>query len=79
MTADLAGIERIMRRGRVIMLAGLLGLVAIYILAIFYTPSEQAQGAAIKILYVHAPAAWAMRPISPAWLSITPRKLGLSM
>ena len=60
MTHDFAAIERIMRRGRAIMLAGLMGLVGVYALALGYTPAEKMQGLAFKILYVHAPSAWAM-------------------
>lgn len=60
MTQDLGAIERLMRRGRVIMLAGLLAVAAIYVLSLRFTPPEQQQGLAFKILYVHAPAAWAM-------------------
>jgi heme exporter protein C len=33
-------------------------VVAVYIRAIYFTPIEMRQGAAQKILYVHAPAAW---------------------
>lgn len=60
MTTDITAIERIMRRGRAITLAGLLGLAGIYVLALGFTPAERTQGVAFKILYVHAPAAWAM-------------------
>ena len=60
MTHDLAAIDRITRRGRMITLAGFLGLVGVYILSLAYTPAEKMQGLAFKILYVHAPSAWAM-------------------
>ncbi len=60
MNHDLDAIDRLMRRGRYIMLAGLLGLAGVYVLSLLYTPAEKAQGLAFKILYVHAPAAWAM-------------------
>ncbi len=50
---------RIIRRGGVLTVLGLLGLVAVYILALVYTPTEVRQGLAQKIFYVHAPAAWA--------------------
>jgi heme exporter protein C len=60
MTPDRHAIDRIMRRGRAITLTGLLGLAGIYVLALGYTPPERSQGLAFKILYVHAPAAWAM-------------------
>jgi len=33
-------------------------VVAVYVRAIYFTPIEALQGAAQKILYVHAPAAW---------------------
>ena len=33
-------------------------VVAVYIRAIYFTPIERMQGAAQKILYVHAPSAW---------------------
>lgn len=60
MNHDFASIDKIIRRGRVITLAGFVGLLGVYILALRYTPAEQMQGLAFKILYVHAPAAWAM-------------------
>ena len=60
MIPELDAIDRIMRRGRAIMLAGLLAVAGIYVLALRFTPAEQAQGPAFKILYVHAPSAWAM-------------------
>lgn len=53
-------ISTIIRRGRILTALGLIGLAGIYILSIFYTPAEAMQGPAFKILYVHAPAAWAM-------------------
>ncbi|MGH7592502.1 MAG: cytochrome c biogenesis protein CcsA [Gemmatimonadales bacterium] len=56
----MTAIDRIMRRGRIIMLAGLLAVAGVYLLALRYTPAERQQGLAFKILYVHAPAAWAM-------------------
>ena len=57
---DPVAIERIMRRGRIIMLAGFAGLIGVYVMALGFTPAEKSQGLAFKILYVHAPAAWAM-------------------
>lgn len=39
--------------------AAALGIVATFIRAIFFTPTEATQGPAQKILYVHAPSAWA--------------------
>jgi heme exporter protein C len=60
MTPEFDAIDRIMRRGRAIMLAGLLAVAGIYVVALRYTPPEAHQGLAFKIIYVHAPAAWAM-------------------
>ncbi|HEY3933274.1 MAG TPA: cytochrome c biogenesis protein CcsA [Gemmatimonadales bacterium] len=53
-------IDRVIRRGRAIMVAGLLGVAAVYVLSLGFTPPEASQGLAFKILYVHAPSAWAM-------------------
>ena len=50
---------RIARRGGVVTLLALLGLAAIYIRALVFTPVERFQGPAQKIFYIHAPAAWA--------------------
>jgi heme exporter protein C len=60
MNLELDSIHRLMRRGRALMLVGLLGLAGIYLLSLQFTPPEKMQGLAFKILYVHAPAAWAM-------------------
>ena len=60
MTTDLHAIDSITRRGRAITLAALVALAGIYVLALAFTPAERTQGLAFKILYVHAPAAWAM-------------------
>ncbi len=57
MTSD-AAIRAITRRGLRISLAALLGLAAVYVLAIGYTPIEARQGMAQKIFYLHVPAAW---------------------
>jgi heme exporter protein C len=57
MTPD-AAIRAITRRGLRISLAALLGLAAVYVLAIGYTPLEARQGMAQKIFYLHVPAAW---------------------
>jgi heme exporter protein C len=46
------------RRGRFLMVVGLLGLAVVYVLALRFTPMEARQGMAQKIFYVHAPAAW---------------------
>ena len=57
MTSD-AAVRAITRRGLGISLTALLGLVAVYVLAIGYTPVEARQGMAQKIFYLHVPAAW---------------------
>ncbi len=57
MTSD-AAIRAITRRGLGISLVALLGLAAVYVLAIGYTPVEARQGMAQKIFYLHVPAAW---------------------
>jgi heme exporter protein C len=57
MTSDAAA-RAIARRGLGISLAALLGLAAVYVLAIGYTPVEARQGVAQKIFYLHVPAAW---------------------
>lgn len=46
------------RRGGVVTAVALLGLVAVYVRALFFTPIERFQGPAQKIFYIHAPAAW---------------------
>jgi len=46
------------RRGMTISAVALLGLVAVYVMALQFTPIERFQGAAQKIFYVHVPAAW---------------------
>ena len=57
MTSD-AAVRAITRRGLGISLAALLGLAAVYVLALGYTPVEARQGMAQKIFYLHVPAAW---------------------
>jgi heme exporter protein C len=57
MTSD-AAIRALTRRGLRISLLALLGLAAVYVLAIGYTPVEARQGMAQKIFYLHVPAAW---------------------
>ena len=57
MTSD-AAIRAITRRGLGISLAAFLGLAAVYVLALGYTPVEARQGMAQKIFYLHVPAAW---------------------
>jgi heme exporter protein C len=58
MTADRAAARRIVRRGLVLTGLGLLGLAAVYVLALRFTPTEASQGLPQKIFYVHVPAAW---------------------
>ncbi len=58
MTPDLAGARRVVRRGLWISAAALVGLGAVYVLALGYTPIEARQGPAQKIFYLHVPAAW---------------------
>lgn len=61
MTLDLAAADRNCRRGLAITAIGLLGLAALYLLALKYTPAEQFQGLAQKIYYIHPPGAYAMQ------------------
>jgi ABC-type transport system involved in cytochrome c biogenesis permease subunit len=58
--ASQEGIARVINRGRVLTVAGLLAVAGVYVLSLGYTPPERSQGLAFKILYVHAPSAWAM-------------------
>lgn len=51
--------RRTIRRGLALTALGLAGLVVVYVMALEFTPMERMQGAAQKIFYVHAPAAWA--------------------
>jgi heme exporter protein C len=48
----------LIRRGLRISVAALVGLAAVYVLALEYTPIEARQGMAQKIFYLHVPAAW---------------------
>jgi heme exporter protein C len=57
MTSD-AAVRALTRRGLGISLAAFVGLAAVYVLAIGYTPIEARQGVAQKIFYLHVPAAW---------------------
>ncbi|HTS89766.1 MAG TPA: cytochrome c biogenesis protein CcsA [Gemmatimonadales bacterium] len=59
MTADLASARRVMIRGAVLTVLGLLGVGLVMVLALAYTPEEINQGLAQKIFYIHAPSAWA--------------------
>ena len=55
-SADAA--RALIRRGLRISVAALIGLAAVYVLALEYTPIEARQGMAQKIFYLHVPAAW---------------------
>jgi heme exporter protein C len=50
--------NRVIRRGLTVSGIGLLGLGAVYVIALAYTPVEARQGLAQKIFYLHVPAAW---------------------
>jgi heme exporter protein C len=58
MTPELLAATRIVRRGQVLTVLGLLAVAAVYVIALLYTPVEVRQGPAQKIFYIHAPAAW---------------------
>ena len=58
MTPELLAARRIVRRGQVLTVLGLLAAAAVYVIALYFTPVEVRQGPAQKIFYVHAPAAW---------------------
>ena len=58
MTGPEAAARALARRGLGISLAALAGLVAVYVLALGFTPVEARQGMAQKIFYLHVPAAW---------------------
>jgi heme exporter protein C len=47
------------RYGQTITVLAMVGLASVYVRALGFTPIERFQGPAQKILYVHAPAAWA--------------------
>lgn len=59
MIPDANAIDRVIRRGRILTLIALVMVAGVYLLAFNYTPAEKMQGLAFKILYVHAPGAWA--------------------
>jgi len=59
MTPDAAAASATIRRGLGITAVALVGVAAVYVLALRYTPLEVRQGLAQKIFYVHAPSAWA--------------------
>ena len=58
MTPEFLAARRIVRRGQILTVLGLLAAAAVYVIAIYFTPVEVRQGPAQKIFYVHAPAAW---------------------
>jgi heme exporter protein C len=51
--------QQAIRFGLALTALSLLGLAAVYFIAIEHTPTEIRQGLAQKIFYMHAPAAWA--------------------
>jgi heme exporter protein C len=53
-----AAAARIVTRGLWLSAAGLVGVAAVYVLALWFTPEEARQGLAQKIFYIHVPAAW---------------------
>ena len=58
MTKQEAALQTI-RRGWILTLGSLVGLVLVYVRAALFTPIESTQGPAQKIFYVHVPSAWA--------------------
>jgi heme exporter protein C len=58
MSDDLARARQLLRIGGAVTLVALLGVAAVYLLALKFTPIEASQGAAQKIFYLHVPAAW---------------------
>jgi heme exporter protein C len=56
--AQLAVARRVVRRGLSLSALAGIGVAAVYVLALRYTPIEARQGIAQKIFYVHVPAAW---------------------
>jgi heme exporter protein C len=81
---ELVGLHRLITRGRVVTVAGLIGLAGVYWLALAGTSTERWQGASQKILYLHAPSAWAallgfslMGVASAAYLFLKDRRLDL--
>jgi len=61
MTTDFAQADGHIRRGRIVTLLGVVGLAALYVMALQFTPPERFQGLAQKIFYIHPPAAYAMQ------------------
>ena len=58
MSPNQAAAARIVTRGLWLSAAGLVGVAAVYVLALWFTPEEARQGLAQKIFYIHVPAAW---------------------
>ncbi len=58
---DAASAGRQIRRGRVVTVIALLGLAALYVMALQFTPPERTMGLVQKLYYVHPPAAYAMQ------------------
>ena len=54
-----SGANTLIRRGAIITGVGLAALAGVFVMAFTATPTERWQGLAQKILYIHAPAAWA--------------------
>ncbi len=59
MSAEPLVARRIVRHGFWVTTVALLAIGGVYVRALMYTPIEVRQGAAQKIFYIHAPAAWA--------------------
>lgn len=58
MTPQSEQARRVVGRGLFLVALGLLGLAAVFVVALRYTPMERFQGLPQKIFYVHVPAAW---------------------
>ena len=55
---DPAHPSAVIRRGMVLTALGLLGVAAVMVMALRFTPLEATQGLPQKIFYIHAPSAW---------------------
>jgi len=68
MTLNLGPGHAVIRRGLVLTVLGLVGVAALMVLALAYTPVEARQGLAQKIFYVHVPSAtvllWIAMPLT---------------
>lgn len=68
MTPDLEPAYAVIRRGLVLTSLGLVGVAAVMVLALGYTPVEARQGLAQKIFYMHVPSAtvtlWIAMPLT---------------